>query len=216
MTTTPTYKKSTLSTEAHAVMVTAEWLRNREYIHPSTARATAKATYAHTSGLYRRRLPRDWQLFQEQTAMMATESRPDTHQKVRAGFLALQATMHAREAFVYDAVIHDKDIVTANELSWRALNAYSRSVVDRQTPLPSISRLAVPLDEAVERYTGHEYGNPTHTFIGMVGLSAALISDFYDKQSGRMIVPNPGASLTALHGWDYDPASLAVPMGPRF
>lgn len=210
------HRKSSLSPAVHVTAVTAEWLRNREYIHPGTSRFIAKSTYAHTSGIYRRVLPQKWQLLQEQLAMMATESRPDKHQKLRAGFLALQATVQAREAMVYDAGLHKKDAVTANNLTWTALTAYCRTVAEGRTSLPSAAKLVVPLDEAVQRYTGHEYGSPVHTFIGMVGLSATLIADYPDRVSGQLLVPNPGASLDALHAWDYDPSSLSVPLGSRF
>lgn len=215
MTTTSVRRKSPFSQETHAVLLTAEWLRNREYVVPTTTRSATKALYPHVSGLYRSRLPRDWQLLQEQRLEVATTPRPDMHQKLRTGFLALQAAVHAREAMVYNAVMHDKDLFTANELSWAALSAYARSVVDGRVAVPAASRLAQPIDEAISTYTGHEYGNPVHTFIGMVGLSSVVVADFYSKSQEQMIIPNPGAQLATLHAWDYEPASLPVPMGLR-
>ena len=201
--------KSRLSPESHAVGIVSEWLKHRDFMYPATRHFVAHSTYPHVQGLYHTTIPSQWNKLRVQLEGMRMEIQPDERQKLRAGFLALHATTQSRNALMYHQGIRMVEAEEADTYSWKALGKFATDVGANRVPLPDFSKIDLPIEQAVEAYTQAEYGDPLHTYIGMVGLTATLVGHFPDNKTRQLIVPGPGANEKVIHRWDYVPAQLA-------
>lgn len=199
-----TTQKLTSRLEREALDVVHEWLHLERLAHPQRNRNLHRdSVYRLSRPLYDRQIPKRWIGLQSSADYLISGDTTDLTRNLHIGRTVLEATSLAQHGFVMGDIARGGNIFTSIDESWRILEGFKRQLRAGNIPLPSAQNIALPVTEAISKYTRHQYGHHIHTYVGMVAYSASVATQLYDSSANGFVLPTPGLPSDVLVPWPY-------------
>lgn len=194
-----------------AVVSVRRWLQaEHRFLFTKNEQVDALNAPSRIESIRRSEIKSSWQEFRQLRKLSNEEAHHDRAYHLKATKSVLEACALGHTMFVLTGMARGYKRALAERASWDVQDKFIGTIQTGQKSLPERTLLYLPVEDAIEQYTGVEgaYGRIDLTISSLAALAMTAVAEQAGLNKGQQVLPEPGPIGSPARNWDQSDLSL--------